>query len=62
MSLLGKLSRSLFKAASTTNTINIFLSGNPNRIVRHLIRKRMYKATSGIGRYKGGRKRAGDVR
>jgi len=43
---LGKLARSLWRAASLVNTANIILSGNPNRIAKHYVRKTLYKRGS----------------
>ena len=52
MSLLGKTASLFFKMASNANTLNIMLSGNPKRILRHMLRKKMYKHMSSVGRYK----------
>lgn len=51
MSLLSKLARGLYKAAGIANAVNIYASGNPERIIRHVVRKRMYKSFGRIGRY-----------
>jgi hypothetical protein len=39
-----RLSRLLFRAASRSNDIEIYASGNPRRILKHLIRKHLYRA------------------
>ncbi len=38
---LGKLANLLFRGASMINTLNIILSMNPRRIMRHFARKRV---------------------
>lgn len=40
---LYKISRTTGKAASNLNTIKTVLSGNPEKIVKHVARKQVYK-------------------
>jgi hypothetical protein len=55
--MLGKLASKGFRIASLLNTMNILLSANPQRILRHLLRKNVYKRASKIGRHRKGAKK-----
>lgn len=54
VSALYKASRICGKSASTANTIKTILTGNPEKIAKHLARKAVYKEgnkiTNKIGR------------
>ena len=47
-SFLSKLIRSGYKALSVLNTANVIASGNPNKIARHLARKKTTRLGAGI--------------
>lgn len=51
MNALRKLARNLFRAASIVNTLGHIASGRPERVVKHLLRKALYKrAARGINK------------
>lgn len=42
--------RSAYKALSLLNTLTVFSSGKPSRILKHLARKRAMKTSGGLAR------------
>ena len=45
-SFLYKISRTTGKSASTVNTIKTVLTGDPEKIAKHVIRKQVYKSSN----------------
>ena len=41
--MLNKLTRSLFRLAGFVNTVRVLSSGKPDRIVKHFLRKQLFK-------------------
>lgn len=52
---LGKSLRHGYRVLGTLTTVRILVTGNLERIARHLVRKLAYKYTAPWGRYRGKR-------